>query len=135
VRPSPILLLAFCACTTTAKQEARSLVAAVDRYHKAENTEKPAAADELEKVSCTDDEVCDAKSACVKSASAMAKALRKQHDVETKIAAFDGSIPKDDPGAQALPGQLDEVDRLMKESQDAMPACDEKITALRVKSR
>jgi hypothetical protein len=128
------MLLLF-ACTSPAKQEARSLVGAVDRFHKAENPDKPAAADALEKLPCTDEEVCAAKEACVKGTSPMAKALRKQREVEQAIAAFDGSIPKDDPRARALPAELDEVDRLMRESQDAMPACDEKITSLRVKSR
>jgi len=128
--------LILLACTNPARQEARSLVEAVDRYRKAENPEKPPLADALEKVSCSDDEVCAAKDACTKTATPMAKALRKQRDAEIAILQVaDGAIPKTDPRATALPGELDEVDRLIKESQDALASCDEKITALRVKSR
>lgn len=130
-----VFVLLFASCTSPGKQEARSLVAALDHYHKAENPEKPAAADEIEKVACSDEEVCAAKDACVKATSAMAKGLRKQHDVQSAIAQFDGPVPSTDPRALTLPAQLDEADRLMRESQDAMPSCDEKITALRVKSR
>jgi hypothetical protein len=128
----PLLLVA--ACTPTSTREARSLISAVDRFHKAENSEKPTASDDIEKVVCTDEEVCAAKDACVKGATPMAKALRKQRDVQMTIAKYDGAIPSSDPTAMSLPAELDEVDRLMNESKSAMTTCDDKITALRVKS-
>jgi hypothetical protein len=130
------LFLAVFSCTNPARQEARSLVEAVDRYHKAENPEKPAAADALEKVACTDEEVCAAKEACTKAAAAMANGLRKQEHAAGAINAMsDGSLAKNDPSVLAAALEVEEADQLMRQGNDAMPACDDKIAALRVKLR
>jgi hypothetical protein len=64
------------------KEEARLLVTAVDAYRAASNDNKPARADALDKVECTDNEVCAAKAACTKSADATARGLRLQQEVQ-----------------------------------------------------
>ena len=111
------------------------MIEAVDRYRKAPTDQQPPLADALEKVPCSDDEVCAAKDACVKSASATAKGIRKRQDVERTLAeVVDGSLSKTDPRATKSYADLDESDRLMKEGKDALPACDEKLTTLRIKS-
>lgn len=125
-----LVLLATCS-----RGEARSVIEAVDRYRKAPTDQQPPLADALEKVPCSDDEVCAAKDACVKSASATAKGIRKRQDVERTLAeVVDGSLSKTDPRATKSYADLDESDRLMKEGKDALPACDEKLTTLRIKS-
>lgn len=117
-------------------QEAKSLIEAVDRYRKAPTDQQPPLADAIAKVQCSDNEVCAAKDACLKSASATAKGIRKRQEVEKVLAeVLDGSLPKTDPRAMKSYGDLDESDRLMKEGMDALPACDEKLVALRLKSR
>lgn len=126
------LLILVTACS---RGEARSVIEAVDRFRKAPTDQQPPLADALEKVSCSDDEVCTAKDACVKSASATAKGIRKRQEVERTLAeVLDGSLPKTDARATKSYMDLDESDRLMKEGMEALPACDEKITTLRIKS-
>lgn len=126
-------LLLIISCSHT--QEARSLIEAVDRYRKAPTDEQPPLADAIEKVQCSDEEVCAAKDACQKSASATAKGIRKRQEVQKVLAdVLDGSLPKTDPRATKSYADLDESDRLMKEGMDALAACDEKLVALRMKS-
>src|SRR5438270_10501290 len=76
-----VLLLPICAACHT-KDEARALVSAVDAYRSAPNDDKPAKADALDKVECTDQEVCAVKETCRKSADATARGLRLQKEVE-----------------------------------------------------
>jgi hypothetical protein len=129
------LVLFVLLCSACSRGEARSLIEAVDRFRKAPTEQQPPLADALEKVPCSDDEVCAAKDACVKSASATAKGIRKKQEVEQVLAeVLDGSLAKTDPRATKSFVELDESDRLRKEGNDALTACDEKITALRMKS-
>ena len=65
-----------------AKEEARALVTAVDEFREASNDQKPAKADALDKVACSDRDVCAVKEACRKSADATAHGLRLQKEVE-----------------------------------------------------
>jgi len=71
-----------------AKDEARTLVTAIDAYRAAPNDDKPARADALDKVECEDKDVCAVKAACAKSADATARGLRLQQEVQA--AAKDG---------------------------------------------
>ena len=75
------LLLAGC----HAKEEARAVVSAVDAYRAASNDDKPAKADALDKVPCTDEQVCAAKAVCTKSADATAKGLRLQQEIQAIV--------------------------------------------------
>jgi len=132
------LALAVCGgvgCSTT-RQEARSVIEAVDRFRKAENVQKPELADALAKVPCSDPEVCATKDACVKSATATARGLRLQREVEDGLAQVKaGTLDKSDPKAIALGPKLDEVDKALAEGNDALATCDDKLTSLRVKYR
>lgn len=130
------LLGAAAACTSPTKQEAKSLVSAVDRYRRAENTEKPELADALEAVPCTDAEVCATKDACLAVSRPTAKALRLQREVSQGVADIqDGGLSPYDPKARAFPDKIDESEKLLAEGQAALEACDEKLTALRLKYR
>jgi hypothetical protein len=127
-----VVLLLLCASCSSAKQEAGSLVAAVDRFHKAENVDKPARAMSIVAVVCTDVAVCDAKSACSVATRATADALVLKAEVEAKLAELKrGTLSKTDDAARALPSMLDEAGRLLEEGRRQMPVCDQKILALR----
>ena len=80
MRVWPFLVLLCVACHT--KDEARALVTAVDAYRAASNDDKPAKADVIDKLECSDKDVCAAKEACRKSANATAHGLRLQKEVE-----------------------------------------------------
>ncbi len=75
-----VVLFSFAACHT--KDEARALVTAVDAFRSAPNDEKPAKADALDKIECSDKDICAVRDACRKSADATAKGLRLQKEVE-----------------------------------------------------
>jgi hypothetical protein len=75
-----LLLVLVSACHT--KEEARTLVSAVDAFRAASNDEKPAKADAIDKITCSDKDVCAARDACKKSADATAHGLRLQKEVE-----------------------------------------------------
>ncbi len=76
------MLVAFAGCHT--KDEARAVVSAVDAFRAANNDEKPAKADALDKVECSDKDICAVKEACRKSADATARGLRLQKEVQEK---------------------------------------------------
>jgi hypothetical protein len=119
------------ACST-AKPEAASLVASVERFHRASNDERPARADDVSKVMCEAPDVCDVKSLCVAAMTATAKALRLKHEAETALADLEaGRRQQSDPEIQALPGKLDDATNLLKEGHDKMPACDQNVLILR----
>ena len=119
------------ACAS-AKREAAELVAAVDRFHRAENADKPAREKAIEAVVCADEEVCEAKRLCEAATKDTAAGLLLKAEVERGLAALEkGSLQKTDPEAQALSGKLDEAGRLLGEGHVRMPACDDKILDLR----
>jgi hypothetical protein len=133
VRAAVLLSLALVSCGSS-KQEAASLVAAVDRFHKAENVDKPERAKALAQVVCADAEVCEAKRLCDASARATAAGLLLKVEVEKGLAAIEkGTLAKTDDAAKALPDKLDEAGRLLGEGHAQMPACDQKILALRAR--
>jgi predicted transcriptional regulator len=121
------------ACST-GKQEAASLIAATDRFHKAENVDKPDRADAIARVVCTEAEVCEAKRVCESASKSTARALVLKAEVERGLAALEqGALARTDDAAAALPEKLDEAERLLNLGHEAMPACDQKILALRAR--
>ncbi len=120
------------AACSPARREAASLAAAVERFHKAENTEKPAAADFLARVPCTDRDVCEAKQACVEASSATAKALRLMAEAQVGVADLKAKkMSPDDPAAQELPGKLSLATQLLADGHAAMPGCDALVLKLK----
>jgi len=133
-RAATLAALTVLLACSTAKQEAASLVAATDRFHKAENTEKPDRARAIARVACTDAEVCEAKRLCQAATQPTAEALALKAEVERGLAELEqGKLAKTDDAAAALPDKLDDAERLLAEGHAAMPACDQKILALRAR--
>ncbi len=126
-------LLALAGCSA-GKREATSLVTAVDRFHAAENDEKPAAAEGVNQVPCSVDEVCAAKKLCLSAVDPMARGLRLKAEVQRGIDALQNKqLSPEDEAARALPQRLDEASRLLDEGYRAMPACDARLLELRRK--
>lgn len=110
------------------------MISAVDRYRRVDNAQKPAAAAEIEKVACSDPEVCETKRLCLESAKATSRALVLKAEVERGLADLEaGRLSKDDPKAKELQQKLDESARLLGEGYRAMPACDDKMLVLKRK--
>jgi hypothetical protein len=121
------------ACTATAKHEADTLASAVEAYRRTEGPMKPARARAVSEVRCSDARVCDAKAACVAAVDGTTQALAIKDEVAARVGDIqDGALDRGSPEAQALPGKLDEAERLLKEGRDQMRACDEKLAKLRL---
>ena len=124
------------ACDAGARQEAAQVVAAVDRFRKAENAGKPAAVEAIRAVKCSATDVCKARDACLASAEATAKAMRLKSEVEQGLSGIEkDAAPRDSSEARALPAKLDEAEALLKEGFSLLPACDDEIMALKRRHR
>ena len=122
----------YCACDSGARQEARQVVEAVDRFRKADNAGKPAQVESLRAVKCSSLDVCKTRDACLASAEATAKALRLKSEVEQGLTAVEkGTLSRDSEAARALPAKLDEAEALLKEGFAALQPCDDQIMALK----
>jgi hypothetical protein len=117
---------------STAKPETAALAAAVDRFHRASNAERPARADALALVACTAADVCAAKVACVEATTKTAEALRIKGEAERVLSTAEGGqLDPADPAVKALPAKLDRATLLLDEGRRAMGACDRQILVLR----
>ena len=126
-----VLFASLGACAD-ARPEAAGLVAAVDRFHRASNDERPARADALALVVCKDKDVCEARALCVDATTATARALRLKHEAAVVLAAGEaGKLSQTDPALKALPAKLAEATELLEQGHRSMPACDQKILVLR----
>ncbi len=128
-----LAVAAMTACTATAKREADSLASAVEAYRRTEGPMKPARARAVSEVACSDARVCDAKADCVAAVDATTRALALKDEVAARVGDIEhGALDRNSPEAQALPGKLDEAERLLKEGRDRMRQCDEKLANLRL---
>jgi hypothetical protein len=128
------------ACDGGDGDEARSLLAAVDRFRQSESPAKPAALPAVEAVSCTSAEVCSAKDACLAFARPFCVALQLTSDVEQRLNTLtvEVDVGQIDPEHQlaektALGGLLSQATASNQQSQKALVACDEKMKVLRAK--
>jgi hypothetical protein len=128
------LLGASLACTGgAAKREASSLIGAVDRFRRAENVGKPAQAQAVAGIGCTAADVCEAKRVCLDAVEPTARALTLKNEVELRLADIQrGTLDPHSPEASALPGKLDEAQKLLEEGRAKMPDCERRLTDLRI---
>ena len=128
---TPVLL----ACSGSVKRETASLVAAVDRYERADDASKGAQVQAVAAVACSAAQVCDAKRACLAAMEPTAQALALKEEVAARIEDLQNKrLSQDSPEAQALPGKLDLAAKLLKEGRAKMPACERKLADLRIAS-
>ena len=126
--------LVVAACTPSAKPQAASLVAAVDRFRQVENAEKPARLSDVEAVACSDKEVCAAKDACLAYARPTVEGLKLKDEVQRGLNDLDEKrLEPDAAAARALPAKLDEASRALERGHASLVDCDTKVMALRVK--
>jgi hypothetical protein len=134
MRRGPLFALAIAACTASAKPEAASLVAAVDRFRQAENAEKPARLVDIEGAACADKEVCGAKQACLAYARPTVEGLKLKNEVQQGLADLDQKKLDPDAGAaRALPAKLEDASRALDRGHASLMDCDSKVMGLRVK--
>jgi hypothetical protein len=120
-------------CSGTAKRETSILVAAVDRYRRADGASKPIEVKIVAGVSCTDAKVCDAKRACLAAIDPTARAIALKDEVARRVADIqEKRLLPDSPEAQALPAKLDEAEKLLREGRTKMPDCEKQLTDLQV---
>lgn len=119
-------------CNIEAKQEADSLVRAMERFRKAENKDKPELIGLVKNTKCSAADVCSARAECLAYADATARALVLKRDVELSLLAVEsGAVPKDSEEAKALPRKLDEAEKLLKEGFGHLEPCDGALMGLR----
>ncbi len=122
------------ACSNAAKREAAGLSAVVDQYRRAENAGKADKAEAVVAFACTDAEVCSAKQACLAAISPTVRALGLKDEVATRLADLEAKrLAPDAPEAEALPGKLDEAERLLKDGHAKMEGCERELTQLRLR--
>jgi hypothetical protein len=121
------------ACTGSGKHEAASLVEAVDRFRAADNATKPARAQAVAGVGCSDAKVCDAKQACLAAIDPTARAMALKDEVSQRLDDIEQKrLAPDSAPAQALPEKLDEAGRLLQQGRAKMPDCEKKLADLRI---
>jgi hypothetical protein len=123
------------ACSGSVKRETSSLVAAVDRYRRADDASKGAQVQAVAAVACSAAQVCDAKRACLAAIEPTAQALALKAEVAERIEDLQSRrLSQDSPEAQALPGKLDLAAKLLEQGHAKMPACERMLADLRVAS-
>jgi hypothetical protein len=123
----------FAACGGPGKREATALADAVDRYRRADDASKDTEGKAVAAVACTDARVCDAKQACLAAIEPTTRALALKSEVVRVLAEIEEKrLAPDAPEAAALPGKLDEAERLLKDGRAGMARCDARLTDLRV---
>jgi hypothetical protein len=84
-------------------------------------------------VACTDAKVCTAKRACLAAIDPTARALALKDEVVRRVADLEEKrLSPESPEAQALPGKLDEAERLLREGRAKMPDCEKQLTDLQL---
>lgn len=128
-----VAAIALPACANHAKREAATLVDAVDHFRRADDASKPAQVQAIAGVACTDAKVCDAKQACLGAADATARAFALKDEVARCLADVEQKrLAPDAPEAKALPGRLDEAQKLLEQGRAKMSDCEKKLADLRV---
>ena len=128
------LLSAAPACADPAKAEAASLLAAVDRFRRAEYPGKASMLPPLREVACTDRDVCATKDACIAHAEPLVAAIAMKSEVQRKMDDPEAGILDPDTRA-ALIAKLDDASKLLDKGRAAQAACDQKTIELRMRYR
>ena len=118
------------------KQEAGALIHAIEQYRAAPDELKVERVADISAVTCSTQEICDAKAECLKMADPTARALALKIEAQKTLAAIQaGNEQPNDPNVKGLPDKLDEASRLLDEGHAELQPCEEKVTGLRIKYR
>jgi|ERR1700722_4857668 hypothetical protein len=130
-RALSVMAVLAAGCTDAARHETQALVDAVDAYRRADPASKAGRGLAVADVACTDPHVCEAKQACVAAIEPTTQALAIKAEVTARVGDIEkGTLAPDSGVAQALPGKLDEAERLIKDGREKMRACDAQLAAL-----
>jgi len=120
-------------CHGSGRGEAAALDDAVDRYRRAEATQKASESQTVADLSCTVPEVCDAKKACLAAMGPTTRALAIKDEVARMLVELQQKrLPLDAASAQELPGKLDEATQLLQEGKAKMADCEKQLVDLRL---
>ncbi len=142
VKRAPVAIIVACisvSCAPSqAKHDAHALTEAVIRFRSSPNRDRPRLAHAVIGAKCVGD-VCEARDVCAKSIGSTSRGLRLKVEVEQAIARVkkDGGEALQDERAAELRGELmaklAEAERLLVDGVTTMPACEEKLGALKAK--
>jgi hypothetical protein len=128
-----LALLVMGGCHGSGKGEAAALDDAVDRYRRAEGTQKASESQTVADLSCTVPEVCDAKKACLAAMGPTTRALAIKDEVARMLVELQQKrLALDAATAEELPGKLDEATRLLQEGKAKMADCEKQLVDLRL---
>ncbi len=120
-------------CATGAKGQAAALVAAVDRFRRADVASKAAEAAAVAAVTCTDANVCGAKNVCLAAIDPTARALALKNEVALRVADIEARrLAPDSAEAQALPSKLEEAGKLLRQGHEKMGDCERRLAELQM---
>jgi hypothetical protein len=127
-------VLAAVACAPgSGKRETSALLNAVDGYRRADTSAKANRVAALQTVTCSEPPVCDAKAVCVAAVEPTTRALLLKDEVAARLADIEQRrLAPDAPEASALPGKLDEAQRLLETGRQKMTECERRLSDLRV---
>ncbi len=126
------LPLATTACANPKKQQTQSLAMAVERFLRADNAARPAAAPAIVAVVATEPEVQTVKSSCIEATEATARALTLKSEVEQGLDDLQkGKITKAQASGRNLDEKLALAMGLLEKGKAKMPACEEQLMALK----
>jgi hypothetical protein len=129
-----VALVAVSSGCGTGRREAGSLAEAVDRYRRASMDAKGGPAEMVERVACTDAEVCAAKEACLASVRPTVRGMALKREVQTALDDLEAArITREQAQALGLSAKLDEASHAVEEGRANLAACDTQVLALRMK--
>lgn len=127
-----ILSVGAAGCGNPKKRETQSLAQAVERFLRADNAARPAAAPGIVAVVATDPDVQAVKSACIEATEATSRALTLKSEVEMGLDDLQkGRITKAQASARNLDEKLALATGLLQTGKAKMPICESQLMALK----
>ncbi|MEO8873944.1 MAG: hypothetical protein ABI461_00020 [Polyangiaceae bacterium] len=128
-------LVAIAGCSHD-KEQAGALLHAMEQYRAAPDELKMAKLADLTGVTCSTQELCDAKLECLKWVEPTAKGLTMKLEAQKTLANIKaGNVQPNDPNVTDLMDNLDDASRLLDEGHAELQPCEQKLTELRIKYR
>lgn len=127
-----LVLSPLAACESVGRRETASLAAAVERFQRAPNDGRPAAAPGVAAVACTDPAVAQACVVCIEATKVTARALSAKARVEEALEALRrGTLTPEEAKSRHLDEELAAAMKDLQAGQAKMPLCEERLAALK----